>query len=151
SIWVISILVVLFIILYLFKKYAHISFMQKVKGILNSIWHGITSIRYLKNKSWFVFHTVFIWTMYLLSVRIGMYALEETSVYGIKESLSVLTTGSFAIILPMPGQGVGAYQLFVQKTMVFYGLQEGLGLAFGYLLWGVQFFQVILSGFIALT
>lgn len=142
---------VIAIALYIFKRYAHISFMQKLKQILISIWHGITSIRYLKNKSWFIFHTIFIWSMYLLSVRIGMYAIQETSVYGMKESLSVLTTGSLAIIIPTPGQGLGVYPIFVQKTMLLYGLKEGLGFAFGSLLWGVQFFQVIISGFIALT
>jgi glycosyltransferase 2 family protein len=142
-------IVVLFTILYIFKKYAHISFMQKLKAILTSIWHGITSIRYLKSKGWFIFHTVFIWSMYLLSVRIGMYAIQETSVYGLKESLSVLTTGSLAIIVPTPGQGFGVYQWVVQKTMALYGLQEGLGLAFGYMLWTAQFFQILLSGFFA--
>ena len=143
------ILLVIIIIWYALKKYAHISFIQKIKVILKGIWHGLTSVRYIKSKGWFLFHTVFIWSMYLISVRIGMYALEETSIYGIKPSLSVLSTGSIAMILTP--SGIGAYPLFVQETMSLYGLRFSMGIAFGWLMWTVQFFQILLSGFVAIV
>ncbi len=94
-----------------FKKFSHIGFIQKIKTILAGVWGGITSVRYLKQKGWFIFHSIFIWTMYLVSVWIGFYALEETSIYGIKEALSVLSTGSLAMIVPTPG-GLGVYHIF---------------------------------------
>lgn len=134
-----------------FKKFTHIRFIQKIKTIFEGIWHGITSVRYLKNKGWFVFHTVFIWSMYLLSVQIGFWAMKDTSVYGIPHALSVLTMGSLAMIVPAPGGGIGVYAWFVQNTMLIYGLKESLGFAFGQLMWSVQFFFALISGFIALT
>lgn len=135
----------------LFKKFSHIKFIQKVKTIFEGIWHGITSVRYLKNKGWFVFHTIVIWSMYLLSVQIGFWAMKETSGYGISHALSVLTMGSLAMIVPVPGGGLGVYPLFVKKTMRVYGLTDPLGIAFGQLMWSVQFFFALLSGFIALS
>jgi hypothetical protein len=138
-------------VIVLFKKFSHIRFIQKVKTIFSGIWHGITSVRYLKNKGWFIFHTIFIWTMYLLSVQIGFYAMKETSVYGIPNALSVLTMGSFAMIVPAPGGGIGVYAWFVQNTMLIYGLKESIGFAFGQLMWSVQFFFSLISGFIALS
>ena len=134
---------------FFFKRFSHTSFIQKIKKILRGIWDGLISVRYLKNKGWFIFHTVFIWLMYLLSVQLGMFALKETQGFGIKESLSVLSTGSIALVIPTPG-GIGFYPVFVQQTMVLYGVKESIGFAFGGLLWSVQFFQMLLSGFVAL-
>jgi uncharacterized membrane protein YbhN (UPF0104 family) len=138
-------------VIVVFKKFSHIRFIQKIKTIFSGIWHGITSVRYLKNKGWFIFHTIFIWTMYLLSVQIGFYAMRETSVYGIPNALSVLTMGSLAMIVPAPGGGIGVYAWFVQNTMLIYGLKESIGFAFGQLMWSVQFFFSLISGFIALS
>lgn len=134
---------------YLLKKLSHFSFIQKVNKIILGVWQGLTSVRYVKHKGWFVFHTVFIWSMYLLSVQLGMWAMQETSIYGIKTSLSALTTGSIAMIITP--SGIGAYPLFVQETMSLYGLKDSIGLAFGWLMWTVQFFQILLSGFVALV
>lgn len=136
--------------IFVFKKFSHIGFIQKIKKILAGVWGGVTSVRYVKKKGWFIFHSIFIWAMYLLSVWLGFYSLEETSIYGIKEALSVLSTGSLAMIVPTPG-GLGVYHIFVQQTLTLYGLNDGIGLAFGLLMWTVQFFQMLISGFVALA
>jgi uncharacterized protein (TIRG00374 family) len=138
-------------VIVVFKKFSHIRFIQKIKTIFEGIWHGITSVRYLKNKGWFIFHTIFIWSMYLLSVQIGFWAMKETAVYTIPNALSVLTMGSLAMIVPAPGGGIGVYAWFVQNTMLIYGLKETIGFAFGQLMWSVQFFFSLISGFIALS
>jgi hypothetical protein len=131
-----------------FKKFAHISIVQKIKEIIQNIWHGLTSIRYIKNKGWFIFHTVLIWALYLVSIRMGLYAMKETSVYGIKESFSILSMGSIGMIGTQGG--IGLYPVLVQKTMMLYGLGENMAKAFGWLLWLVQFFMVLIFGSISL-
>jgi glycosyltransferase 2 family protein len=132
---------------WLLKKFAHISIVQKIKQMLKNVWHGLTSIRYLQNKTWFIFYTILIWVFYLAAIRVGMAAMKETAGYGIRESLSVLSMGSIGMIAT-PG-GIGAYPLLVQETMVLYGLTENMGKAFGWLLWLVQFFMVIIFGAIS--
>lgn len=143
-----SVVVFMLIIWFILRKWAHISIIQKIKQLIKGVWHGLTSVRYIKNKGWFIFHTIFIWVMYLLSVRIGMFALIETSGYGFKPALSVLSIGSIAMILAP--SGIGFYPVFVQGTMLLYGLSGPIGLAFGMVMWSVQFFQQLLSGFVAL-
>jgi glycosyltransferase 2 family protein len=135
------------IMIYVFKKFAHISFIVKIRKILAGVWQGLTSVRFVKNKGWFVFHTIFIWSMYLASVQIGMWALQETDEYGIKIALTVLFTGSLAMIVTP--SGIGLYPIFVMETMDLYGLNKVYGLAFGYVLWTVQFFQILIFGAIA--
>lgn len=139
----------LLIVWFLMRKFAHIGFIQKIKTIIKGIWHGLTSVRFIKKKGWFIFHTIFIWSMYLVSVQIGMFALEDTAIYGLKPSLSTLATGSIAMILTP--NGIGAYPVFVQQTMELYGLRYSIGIAFGWLMWTVQTFQILISGLVALT
>jgi uncharacterized membrane protein YbhN (UPF0104 family) len=134
---------------YILRKFAHLSFMKKISAVLNGIWHGLTSIRFIKNKGAFLAHSLFIWGMYLVSIQMGMYALKETEQYGLIPSLSVLATGSIAMILTP--SGIGAYPLFLQETMSLYGVRDSIGIAFGWLLWTVQFFQVLIAGFIGIS
>lgn len=136
--------------IFIFKRFGHVGFIKKIKSIALGLWHGISSVRYLKRRGAFIFHSIVIWTMYLASVWIGFFALRETSGYGIKQALSVLTTGSLAMIVPTPGSSLGVYQWFVQQTLMLYGLKDSLGYAFGWLMWSVQFFQMLLSGAIAM-
>ena len=137
------------LMVYVFKKFAHVSFIGKIRKIIGGVWQGLTSVRFVKNKGWFIFHSVFIWSMYLASVQIGMWALQETEGFGIKAAMSVLFTGSIAMILTP--SGIGAYPELVMRTMLLYGLDEAYGKAFGWVLWTVQFFQILIFGLIALV
>lgn len=134
---------------YVLRKYAHLRFMKKFTTIMKGIWHGLTSIRFIRNKGAFLAHSLFIWLMYLVSIQMGMLAFMETEKFGLLPSLSVLATGSIAMILTP--SGIGAYPIFIQETMALYGLRESIGIAFGWLLWTVQFFQVLLAGFIGMS
>jgi uncharacterized protein (TIRG00374 family) len=150
-----SIMVLLVILVGLFflarfvlSNYAHISVIGKVRSILKGIWEGLTSIRYVKRKWAFLFHSIFIWAMYLLSIRMGFYAMQEVAHLGIKPAFTILSFGSLAMIITQGG--IGAYQLVVQKSMVLYGIPEFDGLAFGWLLWGLQTLMVLSVGLICL-
>lgn len=74
-----SLFVVLLLIFILFKRFNHTSIIAKIKNVAAGIWHGLQSIRYIKQRGWFIFHSVFIWAMYLLSTTLGIYALQETA------------------------------------------------------------------------
>lgn len=133
---------------FIFRRFAHIAFFQKAKTFLKGIWQGIISVKDVKQKGWFFFHTVLIWVCYLYSIRLGFFAMEQTAPYGIKEAFSVLSMGSVGMIATQGG--IGAYPVLVQETMMLYGLSENMGKAFGWLLWLLQFFMVLVFGFISL-
>lgn len=135
--------------IYVFKKFSHNKFIAKIKKIIAGVWQGLTSVRFVKNKGWFFFHSIFIWSMYLASVQIGMWALRETEGFGIQQSMTVLFTGSLAMIVTP--SGIGLYPILVMETMALYGLSETYGLAFGWVLWTVQFFQILIFGLIAVV
>ncbi|GAB2660960.1 lysylphosphatidylglycerol synthase transmembrane domain-containing protein [Flavihumibacter cheonanensis] len=140
--------ILLLLVWWLLRRYADSGFVKKIKAVVGGIWQGINSIRYLKHKGWFLFHSFLIWFLYLASIRIGFYAMTATQPYGWLPSFSVLSLGSVGMIVT-PG-GMGAYPILVQETMSLYGLSEGIGNAFGYILWLAQFVLVLVAGAVSL-
>jgi glycosyltransferase 2 family protein len=117
------------------------------KRIGKSIWQGLSAIQHLKKRWWFIFLTLSMWTLYLAGGYIGFMALKETQQYGINEAFTVLSAGSVGMIAT-PG-GIGAYAYLLQKTMQVYGLNEGIALAFGWILWLAQTAVILIGGLIS--
>jgi len=135
------------ILYFLLKRFGHIDIVSRIKNVLRGIWHGLNSIRLIKQKGLFIFHTIFIWAMYLLSTTAGLYALQETENLGIGGGLTTLAVGSIGMIVT-PG-GIGAYPLFVANLMGLYGLDiKTIGTALGWLLWSVQTVVILGGGII---
>jgi len=145
-----GILIFLVVVAYfMLRRFRHSAAVKKVKDIFLGIWHGLQSIRFVKNKGWFIIHTILIWSLYLVSTTIGVYALEETSILGIGGALTELAVGSVGMILT-PG-GIGAYPLLVAQVVGLYGLDKTtIGNALGWLLWSVQTAIVIIGGVVML-
>ena len=135
------------ILYFILKRFGHIDAIAKIKEMLKGILHGLSSIRFIKHKGLFLFHTVLIWTLYLLSTTAGIYALQETGHLGFGGGLTTLVIGSVGMIIS-PG-GIGAYALVVAKLMKLYGLDEDtIGAALGWLLWSVQTVIILVGGII---
>jgi glycosyltransferase 2 family protein len=130
---------------FIFRRFLHINFIHKFKMIMVGVLHGLTSIRLVKNKWLFLFHTVSIWVLYLVSTWLGFMVLQESEHLGIIEACAVLVMGSIGMIIA-PG-GIGAYPLFIQETVSLYGVAaDPYGLALGWLLWLGQFIIFVLFG-----
>ena len=115
-----------------------------IKKIIKSIIQGVSAIQHLKKRKLFIFFTIVLWTLYLSGGYLGFRALQETSSYGIKEAFTVLSAGSIGMIVT-PG-GIGAYAYMIQKTMQLYGLNEGIALAFGWILWIATTAVILIGG-----
>ena len=143
-------LVSLYNIGYLFyMKSRHSSFLLKIQNWIKGIVEGLISVRKIENKTMFIVYTLSIWFLYLSSIRVGFYAMEDLVQLGWVPSLTILTFGSFAMIATQGG--IGAYQFAVQKTLLLYGVKEVSGLAFGWLLWAVQTVMLFITGPISLV
>ncbi len=143
---VVAVLLVAFLLVrWVLSRWGHINIIKKAKAVFINIWHGLTSVRALKNKPLFFVYSIGIWCMYLLSTWFGFFAISATSHLTITDALSVLAMGSVGMIVS-PG-GIGAYALLVQKTVTFYDVPAvPYGLALGWLLWFGQFLSFILFG-----
>ncbi|MBA2562145.1 MAG: flippase-like domain-containing protein [Chitinophagaceae bacterium] len=142
---VILILTATIIILWLiFKKFAHHDSLIKIKNFYNGLREGFNTIRKLKKRQWFLAHTLFIWSMYLMQIYIGFYALSATAYLGITEAFSVLSLATLAMIVS-PG-GIGAFPLAVQEVLLIYNVDN---ISFGWLMWGISTTIIIVLGLIS--
>jgi uncharacterized protein (TIRG00374 family) len=151
SIWIklVVIAAVVFLGIYfvkwIFKRFAHHRHIITLKGFHIGLTEGFSAIARLKKRKWFIFHTVFIWTMYLLEIYIGFSALSATSHLGITEACSVLSLATLGMIVS-PG-GIGAFPLAVQEVLLIYHVDN---VSFGWIIWGVSTGIILIGGLISL-
>lgn len=135
------------LVYFLIRCFAHIDAVAKIKNVLKGIVHGLVSIRYIKHKGAFVFHSIAIWALYLFATVVGIQALQETAHLGLGAGITTLAVGSVGMIIT-PG-GIGAYPLFVANLMGLYDIPvHTIGMALGWLLWLVQTFIILLGGIV---
>lgn len=147
---ILSVIAVAFIIIkFIFRKYLHIKFVQKLKDILKGIIEGLLSVRNLKNKWLFIFHSVFIWCCYLGGTYIGFMAIKETSVLPVLAAFPVLVFGTVATMVT--AGGIGLYPVFLMESMLLYNIPESFGSANGWLQWSAQFIITLVIGFVCLA
>ncbi len=141
-----SLIIFLLLIRFFSNKFGHINIVQKIKNILIGVWHGLTSVKDVKNKPLFFVYTIMIWVLYLISTWCGFFAITETSKLTMGDALTVLAMGSVGMVVS-PG-GIGLYPLLVEKTVTLYGVPTDppIGQALGWLLWFGQFLNFIIFG-----
>jgi len=130
----------------LLKKSSH-PFIQKIRDFGLGLLDGIKSIFNMKHNTSFIFHTIFIWSMY-----IGMFWIMKFSVPGTTEAplgviLAAFVVGGFA--MSATNAGMGLYPIAMAAIFSFFGFEDGA--TFGWLLWGSQtIFNIIVGGVCAL-
>ena len=123
---VLLVMVILILLVYLLKnKIKQLSFYQKVADFIDGLKEGFKSIKKMKNKSSFWFHTFSIWIMYFLMTYICFHAIPETSHLGVSDGLFLLVLGGIGMVIPAPG-GIGSYHLIVMIGLVALQIPEGV-------------------------
>ena len=87
-------------------------FYEKIIEFIEGLKEGFKSIKKMKQKSAFWFHTFSIWIMYFLMTYICFQAIPETSHLTISDGLFLLVLGGIGMVIPTPG-GVGSYHAIV--------------------------------------
>jgi glycosyltransferase 2 family protein len=140
------ILVIAFVIL--FVRYSKNKSGAKWAALVGGFVKGLVSIKDLRNPWLFVFHSVFIWVLYYLSVYVCLFALPFTSHLGAAAALFLLVAGGIGMSAPVQG-GIGAYHLLVSQGLLLYGVTLVNGLSFATLLHSLSLLTVIVTGSIA--
>ncbi len=132
---------VMILMKWIVKRHSNHRHIIKLKGFHLGLKEGFTTILLLKKRKQFIFHTVFIWTMYLLEIYIGFYALSATTGLGVGAALSVLSLATLAMIVA-PG-GIGAFPVAIQQVLLIYSIDN---ISFGWLMWSVATGIIIVAG-----
>jgi len=107
---IIGVLVISFIFLNKWLKKS--SFYDKVLDFIEGLKEGFKSIKNMKRKSAFWFHSFSIWIMYFLMTYICFFSMQETSHLTAGDGLFLLVLGGIGMVIPTPG-GVGSYHAIV--------------------------------------
>jgi len=135
--------------LFLVKRYAkQYKALMFLKNLMAKFTEGLSSIRKIKNKPLFIFHTLFIWTMYFLMIYVCFYSMPATSGLGIDAGITILLTGSLGMIAPVQG-GIGAWHFMVIATLKLYGIPGDEGGVFALVVHAAQNLMIIGAGLLA--
>ena len=123
-------------------------FVIKVKTFFNGLVEGVVSIFKMKKKWAFIFHTVFIWLMYIAMFWAVTFTIPETSNLSFEAILVGFIAG--AIAMSITNGGFGAYPVFVASAFTLYGINKEAGASFGLLMWTSQTIMVLTFGGLSL-
>lgn len=120
-----------------------------VNKIIKGFIDGLRSVGNLKRPGLFIFQSAFIWVLYFLGVYTALYAFSFTNDLGASAALFLLVAGGVGMSAPVQG-GIGAYHLLVKEGLILYGVAAENGLAFAFMLHGLQMILVIALGIVSL-
>ena len=142
-------LVLLIVTIYLLKRSKSKGVESPITKIIKGFVDGLKSVATLKRPWLFIFQSAFIWVLYYLGMYVALFAFPFTSGLGGGAALFLLVAGGIGMSAPVQG-GIGTYHLLVSQGLVLYGVAVEDGLAFAFMLHGLQLILVIALGIASL-
>ena len=140
------VLILGFYILTSVVKKATSGFLLKIKTFVSGLGEGVTSIFKMKKKWAFIFHTVFIWVMYVCMFWATIPAIEGLNVpFG--GILIGFIAGGFSIAAT--NGGIGLYPIAVAGALALFDIPTEPATAFGWIMWTAQTAMIIVFGGLA--
>ncbi|MDD7915424.1 lysylphosphatidylglycerol synthase transmembrane domain-containing protein [Polaribacter ponticola] len=141
-----TVVIIGFYILTSFVKKAESGILLKIKNFVAGLIEGVTSIFKMKNKWAFIFHTVFIWVMYVAMFWATIPAIEGLDVpFG--GILIGFIAGGFSIAAT--NGGIGLYPIAVAGALALFDIPTEPATAFGWIMWTAQTAMIIVFGGLA--
>jgi uncharacterized protein (TIRG00374 family) len=122
---------------------------KKMVELLNQFIEGFKSIRDIKNKGAFIFHSLLIWTLYYLMLYCVFFSFGFTSHLSPLAGLTIFVLGSFGMVAPVQG-GIGAWHFMVIEGLSLYGIDKADGKIFALVAHGSTTVMLIVFGLVAL-
>lgn len=143
---ILAVLAVLFFIFSQYVKKATSGFGLKIKNFVGGVIEGATSIFKMKAKWAFIFHTVFIWLMYIL-----MFWATIPAISGLEVPFGAILIGFIAggFSIAATNGGIGLYPIAVASAFALFGIADEPANAFGWIMWTAQTAMIIVFGGLA--
>ncbi|MGB2686034.1 MAG: lysylphosphatidylglycerol synthase transmembrane domain-containing protein [Olleya sp.] len=142
------ILTVLALFFILFIKRSQSKIALKIKGFVTGLIEGALSIFKMKKKWAFIFHTLFIWTMYVLMFYVTTLAFPDLNAMPFGAVLIGFILASFSIAAT--NGGIGSYPEAIVIAFTLFNLPVDPSRAFGWIMWSSQTILVFVFGGISL-
>lgn len=144
SVLILIALLILGVVFYRFIKKSENTFFVKIRNFINGLIEGAVSIFKMKKKWPFIFHTFFIWLMYVLMFYVVSFALPETTNLPFGAIIVGFVVGGLSMALT--NGGLGTYPVFVASALILYNIEDNPARAFGWIMWTAQTLMILLFG-----
>jgi hypothetical protein len=115
------------------EQLSSIKGVTKLKNLVKGVIAGLKTIYKMKRRWEFIFHTVLIWTLYLLMTWVVVFSIPSTSHLKIIDGIFILVIGGLGMSAPVQA-GIGAFHWIVSRGLAtvyadFISLEDGLAFA----------------------
>lgn len=142
--------IVLALLVFIFRNtFKQTTIFKKIVGILLNFKEGFISIRLIKRKGWFWFHSAFIWFCYYLMLYTIFFAFEFTSGLNPVAGLTTFVFASFGMVAPVQG-GIGAWHFMAIEGLRLYGVAYENGVIFAFVAHASMTVMIIAIGLISM-
>ena len=132
------------VFLFLFLKRSKTKIAMKVRKFVRGLLEGVLSIFKMEHKGAFIFHTLFIWLMYVSMFWITTYAVDDLKGVSVGALLIAFIAGSFTIAAT--NGGIFVYPLAIGAAFSLFNIPENPSIAFGWIMWSSQTVIIIILG-----
>ncbi len=143
-----AVLVAISLGIYIFIRRSKSKFATLVKSFVSGFVEGLLSIFRMRQKWAFIFHTLFIWAMYVSMFYVTSLCLDETSNIPMAAILIGFISASFSIAAT--NGGIGSYPVAIWLAFSIFGIAKEPSIAFGWIMWSSQTLMIIILGGISL-
>jgi hypothetical protein len=137
-------LLVMVTIFIVFLKRSKSKLAVKIRDFISGLLEGVFSIFRMKQKWAFIFHTLFIWLMYVLMFYVTTFAVPEISNISFAAVLIAFISASFTIAAT--NGGIFVYPLAIGAAFSLFDIPETPSIAFGWIIWTAQTIIIIILG-----
>ncbi len=143
-----SIFLIIAIIIFNYIRKASSKIAIKIRGFVIGLIEGVMVIFKMKNKWAFIFHTLFIWFMYILMFYVTSFAVDELRDIPLSAILIGFIAASFSIAAT--NGGIGSYPEAIVLAFLLFSIPEDPSRAFGWIIWTSQTLMIVLFGGLSL-
>ena len=140
-----SFLLLLFIMYAIIKK---TKYYKTISNFLKGVIEGLAVVFTMKKRNAFIFHSIFIWLMYILMFWATSRAFTELHELTFFQLMISFTLAALSVMFS--NGGIGIYPLAVEETLGWYSIQSTTGLAFGWVSWISQTMMIVIFGGLSL-
>lgn len=142
--------ILIVVVFYVFRRnFKNTNLFKKIVSIIQNFKVGFISIRSIRKKGWFYFHSVFIWVMYYLMLYVIFFAFDFTRDLSPIAGLTTFVLASFGMVAPVQG-GIGAWHFMAKEALSLYGVSNENGIIFAFVAHTSMTTMIILIGLISL-
>ena len=120
----------------------------KIRTFVSGLIEGVLSIFKMKKKWAFIFHTLFIWFMYIMMFYVTTFSVQE--LHGIPFGAVLLGFISASFSIAATNGGIGSYPIAVYAAFSIFAIPEEPSIAFGWIVWTSQTVVIIVLGGLSL-